>query len=511
MLSFLGEIHNGWIDVKWSHGLRNSYRMGAEGKYDLKLANSDNLSNFDISSAGGSTITNASTSSASCNKKLDKGLTSRKSSSTPSLPEATDGLQKPSVACTDQASSADNLTWKQAVEVIAENVLSTAKSDIVNSEIQHGGNQTEVSVVVHSLRERENLPDLSTINNSTLALSDLATITENLTLSDANNKISAGASSSFSRQTSYSGEDKASNNNNINEANNKINLTNSANSLSRALLSTKLEVLDKIDRVRDNLKNSNNFLSSDILSQTNLLSSVKLSLPKNQEASNSSSISSKNNINAAEDNDSKFKKAFSDFEKYLQIQSVDESSSTNLPVDINEECEGISISDDMNEGGASGPGGDNAVVVSNPMSVSVPNLTTSIASASSTLQESQTSQNDASATPASLLETFAVMARRRASGSSNVTGKMQPFFFLHNSQVFKYLMTGIAGGSMNNNQNNNMTVISNNQNLNGNFFPRGPNSVTSLVKLALSSNFHPGLLSTAQSYPSLSNSTNNNG
>ena len=468
--------------------------MGAEGKYDLKLANSDNLSNFDISSAGGSAIANASTSSASCNKKLDKS-TSRKSSSTPSLPEATDGLQKPSVACTDQASSADNLTWKQAVEVIAENVLSTAKSDIVNSETQHSGNQTEVSVVVHSLRERENLPDLSTINNSTLALSDLATITENLTLSsDANNKnsmISAGASSSsFSRQTSYSGEDKASNNNNINEANNKINLTNSANSLSRALLSTKLEVLDKIDRVRDNLKNTNNFLSSDILSQTNLLSSVKLSLPKNQEASNSSSISSKNNINAAEDNDSKFKKAFSDFEKYLQIQSVDESSSTHLPVDINEECEGISISDDLNEG-TSGPG-DSAVVVSNPMSVSVPNLTTSTASASSAMQESQASQNDPTGTtPTSLLETFAVMARRRASGSSNVPG--------------------IAGGSMNNNQNNNMTVISNNQNLNGNFFPRGPNSVTSLVKLALSSNFHPGLLSTAQSYPSLSNSTNNNG
>ena len=36
-------------------------------------------------------------------------------------------------------------------------------------------------------------------------------------------------------------------------------------------------------------------------------------------------------------------------------------------------------------------------------------------------------------------------------------------------------------------------------------FPRGPNSVSSLVRLALSSNFPGGLLSTAQSYPSLSN------
>ena len=33
-----GDIHNGWIDVAWDHGAANSYRMGAEGKYDLKLA-----------------------------------------------------------------------------------------------------------------------------------------------------------------------------------------------------------------------------------------------------------------------------------------------------------------------------------------------------------------------------------------------------------------------------------------------------------------------------------------
>jgi len=31
-----GELHNGWIDVTWDHGGSNSYRMGAEGKDDLK-------------------------------------------------------------------------------------------------------------------------------------------------------------------------------------------------------------------------------------------------------------------------------------------------------------------------------------------------------------------------------------------------------------------------------------------------------------------------------------------
>lgn len=33
-----GELHNGWIDVSWDAGGSNSYRMGAEGKYDLMLA-----------------------------------------------------------------------------------------------------------------------------------------------------------------------------------------------------------------------------------------------------------------------------------------------------------------------------------------------------------------------------------------------------------------------------------------------------------------------------------------
>jgi len=32
------EWRNGWIDVTWDQGGSNSYRMGAEGKYDLKLA-----------------------------------------------------------------------------------------------------------------------------------------------------------------------------------------------------------------------------------------------------------------------------------------------------------------------------------------------------------------------------------------------------------------------------------------------------------------------------------------
>ena len=29
---------SGWVDVKWDTGISNSYRMGSDGKYDLKLA-----------------------------------------------------------------------------------------------------------------------------------------------------------------------------------------------------------------------------------------------------------------------------------------------------------------------------------------------------------------------------------------------------------------------------------------------------------------------------------------
>lgn len=36
MIGELGE--DGWIRVQWDNGSTNSYRMGKEGKYDLKLA-----------------------------------------------------------------------------------------------------------------------------------------------------------------------------------------------------------------------------------------------------------------------------------------------------------------------------------------------------------------------------------------------------------------------------------------------------------------------------------------
>lgn len=107
-----GELHNGWIDVTWDNGGSNSYRMGAEGKYDLRLVCSS-----------GSTSMESSVDSASKCKNGSGVLTGRKSNSTPSLPDyCTEGIRC-SVASTDQAASADNLAAKasQALSMHAQN------------------------------------------------------------------------------------------------------------------------------------------------------------------------------------------------------------------------------------------------------------------------------------------------------------------------------------------------------------------------------------------------------
>merc|ERR1719266_2341647 len=89
----------------------------------------------------------------------------------------------------------------------------------------------------------------------------------------------------------------------------------------------------------------------------------------------------------------------------------------------------------------------------------------------------------------SLLETFAAVARRRATGAT----------------------TGTAGSTTSTTNANNSRNTANSLNSSG-IFGRGglaTSSVSSLVRLALSSNFPGGLLNQAQSYPSLNPGQNN--
>ena len=187
-----GELHNGWIDVTWDHGGSNSYRMGAEGKYDLRLAPSYDPENQSQQPSGAS----SSVSSASGSKSslftavkslktvnVDKSsspststvgmksstptsvLTSRKSSSTPSLPEATDSRDKPSVASTDQATSVDNLTTSKAVAAsVAENVLTLASAEaLVSFGVEDTGRGRGDSIGTQSTDdEGETLPSSAT-------------------------------------------------------------------------------------------------------------------------------------------------------------------------------------------------------------------------------------------------------------------------------------------------------------------------------------------------------------
>ena len=47
----IGELgDDGWIRVQWDNSSTNSYRMGKEGKYDLKLAETPHLSDTDSDS-----------------------------------------------------------------------------------------------------------------------------------------------------------------------------------------------------------------------------------------------------------------------------------------------------------------------------------------------------------------------------------------------------------------------------------------------------------------------------
>ena len=437
-----GDLHSGWIDVTWDHGGSNSYRMGAEGKYDLKLAPGYDAENALV-------VKNLKS------KEKDKQsvLTSRKSSSTPSLPEATD--VKTSVASTEQAASADNLAAKQAAETIAESVLSVARAEAivsVTSESQAANSDSELSVVVHPLRDPHH--DLSAINNS--VSSDLATIVESFTLYDSrsNNYAFTRRQQSCSEDTPNTSETHKSN----------LVTSNSASNLNKSLYSSRsktsqvaaaaaqsfVEALDKIREGSDIFRNNaNSFLSGELLRSPNLKNACSINMLPNLGVR--ISVSSNQD---AEDDKQRCKK---DNPSKLQTLDKDDSvTSTNNARNNSSNC---------------------PIVVTNPMSVSVPNLTTT--ESGNHIEPSST---------AGLLETFAALARRRTLGSVSTTNSTNA------------ASNNTSGGIMSSNAQNNANS--------GSIYPRGPNSVSSLVRLALSSNFPGGLLSTAQSYPSLSSSNN---
>nr|CAD7263991.1 unnamed protein product [Timema shepardi] len=524
-----GELHNGWIDVTWDHGGSNSYRMGAEGKYDLRLApvlETDMLT-------GAAVIASATANAAkpagaavsgklllllgvvgswySCVEQYGKSgrnvpdsakstsvLTSRKSSSTPSLPDATENHSKTSVASTEQAASADNLAAKHAAEAIAESVLSVARAEAI------------VAVTDHH-------PDLSAISSS--AASDLATIVETLALGEATRNTSASSSNQLRRQASCTEENinkssgnfsSASFSNVVEAASAKTNLLvstggSSSSSLNKSLYSSiaapsrnkaaaaastveAVEVLDKMREGADILRNNtNSFLSgeqpllpitpSSLLLQTPDIGLMAATLAPSLAPSVRISVS----VGESADGNS-FE------EKSVRIKNRQPPQSATDGKKEKDLSSGVAKEKDPPPSGIRNVQSSPGSVSTNPMSVSVPNLTSAAG----------TNAMESSAT-AGLLETFAAMARRRTLGA--VTG---------GGGASNAVCGGVVGGVGGVIPSPSCTTPSPSPSSGSSLFPRGPSSVSSLVRLALSSNFPGefagGLLSTAQSYPSLTTS-----
>lgn len=485
-----GEIHNGWIDVKWDHGVRNSYRMGAEGKYDLKLANLENASIFEG--------VNSMLPVSSGPKKIDKTnvLASRKSSSTPSLPEATE-INKNTEDTSNQTVSADNLAWKQTVETITENVFTSAKTHIATNQSSTASVKETQAIFNEAIcdqpslatsnipspliRELQHIADLSTINNSMPAInlsnvSDLATISENLSI------VELPKESSSTTPT----EHKPSENNSIVsndvkrkpyiEENNKMNVNNSVNNLAKGLLINlrqmnsvsshcitqfPTEPREIIDKMRDGVdmlrNNTNNILSAD---ESHIPRTSVSSAPK--ENDKFSVLIQPDTSQKSEILDGVGNKSVNSSTPNKNLSNSEASQASTFPGQI-ENIINPQVTNDV-------------VSVPNQMSISVPNLTTS----------SEVSSTSEATVHTGLLETFTAIARRRTSQDTNSDANQS------------------SNAIANKNEHSNQNVGT------GSFFARGPNSVTSLVKLALSSNFHSGLLSTAQSYPSLSSNNGEN-
>lgn len=154
-------MFTGWIDVTWQSGGSNSYRMGAEGKYDLMLAPSQGNEPVKRDKTPAITVGNGVSllKGKKCLNPKQKVnvLTSRKSSSTPSLTEVAE--PKSTVSTTEQAASAENLisSVKLSGDNVSESTLQMSDNIVMvtvdpaseeNNRIASGGLRS--SLVVHS-------------------------------------------------------------------------------------------------------------------------------------------------------------------------------------------------------------------------------------------------------------------------------------------------------------------------------------------------------------------------
>lgn len=273
-----GELHNGWIDVTWDHGGQNSYRMGAEGKYDLKHAPSHTVSEgSDCSQRTApttatanvtctATVTSSTSSSSSSKAPLPSPaitLTNRKSSSTSSLVEPSSSTSRITVACTDQASSEDNLTVKNLAQ--AQAVLTRSRGDSSLAECFLDG------IVANSLSPTAEETEESLAESESLTATDIST---------PDHRRSSTLSNTVENQTSNLGSTSTSATMSVSVPNLSVSENQSENSTA---LSENLAVRRRPSTNQTANNSSANSTASSLLSRgsNNVCSLVRLALSQN--------------------------------------------------------------------------------------------------------------------------------------------------------------------------------------------------------------------------------------
>ncbi|CAG2108187.1 unnamed protein product, partial [Medioppia subpectinata] len=252
-----GELHNGWIDVQWDHGGSNSYRMGAEGKYDLRLA-----PNFDpdmvVKSATLPTLTtltqqlSPTIAPVAITNTTDtiaaKGLVStpntmfpgRKSSSTSSLLEPSSSSNSRITQRTRPLSS-DTLafslllhlavglspTQEETEELLAENERPGTPTPALNEEHQRrSSSSATIKLVDHSssaASSHSHIRSNNQTNNMSVSVPNLSLNTINVNDSTVGILDAFASAAAARRRTAHS-----------NSQNNSTNATNNANTAATA-------------------------------------------------------------------------------------------------------------------------------------------------------------------------------------------------------------------------------------------------------------------------------------
>jgi len=434
-----GELHNGWIDVTWDHGGSNSYRMGAEGKYDLKLAPGyDPEPSVGPVGVGGGRPLVTSPPISTTQRSQSRPLTGRKAASTPSIPEAT-GPGKPLVESFERTVSADNLSSTESTGHLSEG---TGRENLAAEAVA-------ASVLSQVLSPKDRSFGAESPNDNE-TLSPLLEVVDNLEMegNNLNEVLSSQSPMSHVLCPAVSTADRMNVDNRTSASGSGLDVVNLASTLASDLahLVESMNLADKHNPGNANLS------SSGRVSRTTAYESGRFS---------------KLDLTAA------------DLSNELNLSFSEGVASTPTPPPMcppppppNNQEPPSQPQDQQLQQSQSTEEVSNMSVTKRPASrketsVSVPNL-------AATTEPSAVS----------LLDAFAAVARRRASGAAT---------------------SSVASTNANNSRN---TANS----LNSGIFSRGlaTNSVSSLVRLALSSNFPSGLLNQAQSYPSLSPGQGNN-